>query len=119
MLSQISGYPVALIGADETYQWVTDGWAEAYSPDRGPAWWVGRDHPSTFALDDYPDYLAAWEMCRAGEPVIRAESLDLPGTRPGVLGLWMLLPAPDGACLIVVVDATTALGALHKISGAA
>lgn len=118
MLSQLSGYPIALIGADDTYQWVTDGWVEAYSPDRTALWWIGRDHPSTFKLDEAPDYLAAWEQCRDREPVIRAESLDLPGSRPGLLGLWMLLPAADGASLIVVVDASTALDALQRIAGA-
>ena len=116
MLSQLSGYPVALIGADGYYHWVTPGWAEAYSPDRGPDWWLGRDHRATFNLDAHPDYLEAWQTCRAGEPVIRAESLDLPGMRPGAVGLWMLLPASDGESLIVVVDAAASLSAIHAMA---
>lgn len=116
MLSQLSGYPVAFVGEGGFYHWVTPGWAEAYSPEHGPDWWVGRDHRATFQLDDYPDYLEAWETCRAGEPVIRAESLDLPGLRPGAVGLWMLLPAGDGGSLVLVVDASAAMAAIHTMA---
>jgi len=113
VLSVLTGYPCALIGADCRYRWVSDGWAEAYSPGEVPAWWVGLDHRTVFRLDDHPDWLAAWEMAQAGEPVVRADSLDLPGLGEGAIAVWMILPASDGATLIVVVDAHAVIQAVQ------
>jgi hypothetical protein len=116
MLSALPSYPSALIGPDGAYRWVSPGWALTYSPGRGADTWVGRDHHEAFALDDHPDWLAAWTAAVGGASVMRAEMLHLPGFEAGEAALWMLLPTGSGCVLILVVGVAEVLRAVQHIA---